>query len=156
MKPFRAPALLLALGILAACGGGVTPVPRPTATNRPAPARPSAPAPAPTPAAPKAAPVPVAPAEAVKEVAGTAPDPHSFAHPEEVAVEHLKLDLTVDFAQHVLTGRASLRLKSHGASRLVLDTRDLDIRGVTLDAGKGAAQWKLGDEVKFLGRPLEI
>ena len=156
MKPFRAPALLLALIALAACGGGVTPVPRPTATNRPAPARPAAPAPpvAPAPAAP--APAPVTVAEAVKG-ADTGLDPHSFAHPEEAAVEHLKLDLTVDFAQRTLTGRASLHLKNHGgATRLVLDTRDLDIRGVTLDAGKSAARWKLGDEVKFLGRPLEV
>jgi aminopeptidase N len=83
-------------------------------------------------------------------------DPHSFAHPDEVAVDHLKLDLTVDFAKRQLTGRASLRLNNRtGADRLFLDTRDLTIRRVTLDDGS-EARFTLGDEVQFLGRPLEI
>ena len=130
MKLLRAP-LLLALSALAACAG------------------PPAPRPAP---APKAA-----PADAVKIVADSAQDPHTFAHPEEVAVEHLALDLTVDFSQRRLTGRASLRLANKtGAGQLVLDTRDLDVRRVTLDDGRTEARWKLGDEVKLLGRPLEI
>ncbi len=67
------------------------------------------------------------------------------------------LDLTADFTQRQLTGRASLRLRNlTGANRLVLDTRNLDIRRVTLDDGKTEARFKLGDEVKFLGRPLEV
>jgi leukotriene-A4 hydrolase len=83
-------------------------------------------------------------------------DPHSFSRPEEIAVEHLKLDLTVDFAARRLSGRASLRLRRHGAAhRLLLDTHDLDIRKVTL--GNGApAEYTLGDEVRFLGRALAI
>jgi leukotriene-A4 hydrolase len=142
MKLLRLPALL-ALPILAACAGGGPPKPVPTAP------------------APKAAPAPaVQPAPPPVTVAAAPADPHSFAHPEEVSVEHLKLDLTVDFTQRQLTGRASLRLHrpsgAPGAIRLVLDTRDLDIRQVTLDSGKTAARYQLGDEVKFLGRPLEI
>jgi leukotriene-A4 hydrolase len=141
MKFFRAP-LLLALPLLAACAGGGAPKPVPTATPRPAAAKPHA----------QTTPIP-----AVKVVAETAQDPHSFAHPEEVAVEHLVLDLTADFTQRQLTGRASLRLRNlTGANRLVLDTRDLDIRRVTLDDGKTEARFKLGDEVKLLGRPLEV
>src|SRR3954447_20272957 len=125
MTLLRAP-LLLALSVLAACASPPAPAPR------------------------------AAPAPAVRVVADTAQDPHTFAHPEEVAVEHLALDLTVDFSQRRLTGRASLRLANKtGAGRLVLDTRDLDVRRVTLDDGKTEARWKLGDEVKFLGRPLE-
>ncbi len=84
-------------------------------------------------------------------------DVHSFARPEEVAVEHLALDLAVDFGQRRLVGRASLRLSNKtGADRLYLDTRDLEIRRVTLDDGKTEARFHLGDEVKFLGRPLEV
>jgi aminopeptidase N len=87
-------------------------------------------------------------------------DPHSFSHPDEVAVDHLKLDLTVDFEKRQLTGRASLRLLNRtGAGRVILDTRDLTIRRVTLDNGTGEkaeAPFTLGDEVEFLGRPLEI
>src|SRR6185295_20192533 len=52
---------------------------------------------------------------------------------------------------------ASLRLNNKGgAGRVVLDTRDLEIRRVTLDDGKTEARFRLGDEVKILGRPLEI
>jgi leukotriene-A4 hydrolase len=143
MKHFRAP-LLLVLPFLAACAGGGAPRPVPTAPARPAAHN--------TAQGRQATPIP-----AVKIVAETAQDPHSFAHPEEVAVEHLVLDLTADFTRHQLTGRASLRLhNTAGATRLVLDTRDLDIRRVTLDDGRTEARFKLGDEVKFLGRPLEV
>jgi leukotriene-A4 hydrolase len=142
MKLLRAP-LLLALPLLAACAGGGAPKPVPTAAPpRPTAVRPHA----------RATPIP-----AVKVIAETAQDPHSFAHPEEVAVEHLVLDLTADFTQRQLTGRASLRLRNlTGANRLILDTRDLDIRRVTLDDGKTDAPFTLGEEVKFLGRPLEV
>ncbi len=72
-------------------------------------------------------------------------DPHSFARPSEVAVEHLALDLTVDFEARRLSGRASLRLRNHGgAGTLYLDTRDLDIRRVTLADGKTEAPFTLG------------
>ncbi len=37
-------------------------------------------------------------------------DPHSYGRPDEAAVEHLSLDLTVDFEQHRLRGSAALRL----------------------------------------------
>src|SRR4051795_2043525 len=127
------PPVLLALPLLlAACAG--------------------TPAPKPAPAAAKATPIP-----AIQVASDTAQDPHTFAHPEDVAVEHLALDLTVDFSRRQLTGRASLRLhNTAGATRLVLDTRDLDIRKVTLDDGRTEARFRLGDEVKLLGRPLEI
>jgi hypothetical protein len=35
-------------------------------------------------------------------------DVHSFARPEEAAVKHLSLDLTVDFSSQTLAGRATL------------------------------------------------
>jgi leukotriene-A4 hydrolase len=90
----------------------------------------------------------VAPAEA---------DPHSFARPAEVAVEHLVLDLSVDFEAHRLSGRASLRLRNKsGAGTLYLDTRDLDIQRVTLADGKTEAPFTLGDPVPYLGRSLAI
>ncbi|HEV3457366.1 MAG TPA: M1 family metallopeptidase [Thermoanaerobaculia bacterium] len=85
------------------------------------------------------------------------PDPHSFARPAEVAVEHLVLDLTVDFEARRLSGRASLRLRTKsGADTLVLDTRDLDVQRVTLGDGKTAAPFVLGEPVPHLGRSLAI
>ncbi|HEY8021515.1 MAG TPA: hypothetical protein VIH93_10455, partial [Thermoanaerobaculia bacterium] len=83
-------------------------------------------------------------------------DPHSFARPDEAAVDHLKLTLAADFAQRTLSGRASLHLAPHRALRLHLDTRDLDVRGVTLDDGRTKATFRLGEPVRFLGRDLEI
>jgi leukotriene-A4 hydrolase len=107
---------------------------------------------------PAAKPVkPSAAAPGAVVVRETVQDPHTFAEPEQVAVEHLVLDLSVDFTQRKLAGRASLRIRNlAGTDRLRLDTRDLDIQRVTLDDGKTEAKWTLGDEVKFLGRPLEI
>ncbi len=86
-----------------------------------------------------------------------AADPHSFARPWEVAVEHLALDLTVDFGARRLSGRASLRLRQPSAAGvLYLDTRDLDVRRVTLGDGKTEAPFTLGDPVPYLGRSLAI
>lgn len=83
-------------------------------------------------------------------------DPHSFARPEEVAVEHLALDLTVDFDRRQLIGRASLRLRNPGgATSLHLDTRDLEIRRVLLDSG-AEARFTLGEAVPYLGRDLAV
>jgi leukotriene-A4 hydrolase len=86
-------------------------------------------------------------------------DTHSFARPWEVAVEHLALDLSVDFEARRLAGRASLRLRQRsggGAGTLYLDTRDLDIRRVTLADGKTEAPFALGEPVPYLGRSLAI
>jgi len=85
-------------------------------------------------------------------------DPHSFAHPEAVRVEHLTLDLDVDFAKKQLSGTASLRLKREqaGASTLTLDTQDLAISRITLQPGGAVAVWKLGTTDPILGQALEI
>ncbi|HYG62855.1 MAG TPA: M1 family metallopeptidase [Thermoanaerobaculia bacterium] len=131
---------LLPVLLLAACSGQPQPM-------DPAPAPAAAPAAA-APAATQTA--PAAPAAAPDR------DPHSFSRPDEVVVQHLKLDLNVDFSRRQLSGRASLRLDNRsGANRLVLDTRDLEIRQVLLDSGT-AARYTLGEEVEFLGRPLEV
>jgi len=83
-------------------------------------------------------------------------DPHSFARPEEVAVEHVDLDLDVDFEARKIAGRASLRVANPGGhERLHLDTRDLDVLGVYLDDGV-AAEYELGPADPFLGRALVV
>ncbi len=109
----------------------------------------------PQPVTPKT-PKPPAP-DAVKVVSESVQDPHSYARPQEAVVEHLKLDLTVDFQARRLTGRASLRVKNKlGADHLLLDTRDLEIRRVTLDDGKTEAKWTLGTPDKLLGQALDV
>lgn len=82
-------------------------------------------------------------------------DVHSHARPDEAAIDHLHLDLTVDFAAKQLVGRATLTLENHGANELRLDTRDLDIRGVTLGSGE-ATDFQLTDPQPWLGSGLNI
>ncbi len=87
----------------------------------------------------------------------TVRDPHSYARPEEVRVEHIALDLAVDFAKKQLSGTATLRIqKQPGATTLMLDTNGLDIRKVTLQPGNAAAQFKLAPADPILGSALEI
>jgi leukotriene-A4 hydrolase len=83
-------------------------------------------------------------------------DPHSFAKPEQAVVKHLDLDIAVDFDKKIISGKATVDVEAkNGAKEVVLDTRGLTIEKVTYEDGS-AAEFKLGEEVKFLGRPLTI
>ncbi|HXG68968.1 MAG TPA: M1 family metallopeptidase [Blastocatellia bacterium] len=87
----------------------------------------------------------------------TVKDPHSFANTSDVVVTHLDLDVRVDFDKKQIAGKAALRLNNKtGARQLVLDTRDLTIQKVTLDTNEAETKFTLGDEVKYLGRPLTV
>jgi leukotriene A-4 hydrolase/aminopeptidase len=84
-------------------------------------------------------------------------DPHSFANTSEVIVTNLYLDVRVDFDKKQIAGKATLSLNNKtGARRVVLDTRALQIDKVTLGKDEREAKYSLGDEVKYMGRPLEI
>ncbi len=65
-------------------------------------------------------------------------DYHSYANPDVARVEHLDLDIAVDFDSRTLSGSADLRVVlAPGAQELRLDTRDLEIRSVALlDGGE--------------------
>lgn len=83
------------------------------------------------------------------------PDPHSHARPDQVAVKHLDLDVTVDFAKRSLHGTATWDLKrAPGANRLVLDCRDMEIRSVT--AGRKPLRFTVGPAQDYLGSALTI
>ncbi|MGZ8711491.1 MAG: M1 family metallopeptidase [Thermoanaerobaculia bacterium] len=84
------------------------------------------------------------------------PPSHSWSKPEEAAVEHLTLDLGVDFTKKQLAGTATLRIRNSGsANKLILDARDLTISRVTRDDGT-TADHRLGDAQGTFGAPLEI
>ena len=84
-------------------------------------------------------------------------DPHSYSRPDEVRVEHIALDLGVDFAKKQLAGTAILRLRHETkANTLVLDTNGLDIKRVTLQPGNTPAQFKLAAADPVRGSALEI
>lgn len=84
-------------------------------------------------------------------------DIHSFANSNEVLVTHLHLDLSVNFNAKILSGKVVLNITNKKkAKKLVLDTRDLNIEKVTLDEKEGPVEFSLGDEVKYLGKPLTV
>lgn len=102
--------------------------------------------------APEAAPTPPA-AEA--PMVQLVQDIHSFARPNEARVTDVAVDLVADFERRVLSGTATLAIQTApGAGELVLDTRDLTIRDVTID-GRSTG-WRLGEAREFMGRPLIV
>lgn len=83
-------------------------------------------------------------------------DVHSHARPEIARVTHVDLDLTADFAAKSLAGTATLDVQGQaGATELILDIRDLDVRAVRDSAGN-PLPFQSGEETEFLGRPLTI
>ena len=91
----------------------------------------------------------------------TGTDPHSFAEFEKVRVTHLDLDLDADMRARTLSGHVVLTLErpEPGFQRLVLDSRDLDIRDVNAIQPDGEylpVSWRFGADHGHLGRPLVI
>jgi len=84
-------------------------------------------------------------------------DPHSFSRPDLVAVKHLDLDLRVDFEGRRLEGTATWTLdrRVRTAREVILDSRDLEIESVTLDADH-RAQFALGKANPILGSSLTV
>ncbi|MEE4296308.1 MAG: M1 family metallopeptidase [Wenzhouxiangella sp.] len=91
----------------------------------------------------------------------TGTDPHSFAEYEKVRISHLRLDLDADLNARTLSGHVVLDLErpEPGFQRLVLDTRDLDIRDINAIQSDGQflpVSWRYGADHGHLGRPLVI
>jgi leukotriene-A4 hydrolase len=82
-------------------------------------------------------------------------DIHSHARPEVARVVHVDLDLTADFERRVLTGTALLEVTAEaGASEIILDVRDLDIRAVRSNAGP--LTYRLSDPDPILGQAMTV
>ncbi|XP_046999491.1 leukotriene A-4 hydrolase [Schistocerca americana] len=60
-------------------------------------------------------------------------DPNSYSNPDEVAVSHLDVSLTIDFERKILIGEVNLTTekKKDDAHLLVLDTRELKIKDIS-------------------------
>lgn len=90
-----------------------------------------------------------APVEYVRDV-------HSYARPEIARVHHVDLDLITDFDSRTLQGEARLDISAEpGATEIVLDVRDLEIRDIRDERGM-PLQYTVGDEREFMGRPLTV
>ena len=111
---------------------------------------------------PEESPAPPEPMEPAPETAiETGTDPHSFAEYEKVHVTHMTMDLDADMNARTLSGHVVLELERPDAThpRLVLDTRDLDIRDVNAIQPDGEylpVSWRLGEDHGHLGQPLVI
>jgi aminopeptidase N len=84
-------------------------------------------------------------------------DRHSYSRPDEVRVEHIALDLTVDFDKKQLAGTATLDIRNEKNARtLILDSNGLDVKRVTLQPGGTEAKFTFGAADPIMGRALEI
>lgn len=83
-------------------------------------------------------------------------DPHSFADVREAKMSHLNWNAVVNFNEHIINGVATIQfIAAHSATELILDTKELTIQEVVWPDGS-EAEYRLGDEVQFLGQPLHI
>jgi leukotriene-A4 hydrolase len=83
-------------------------------------------------------------------------DTQSFARPEIARVTHVALDLDADFEAKRMAGMATLDIEAvPGAGEIVLDSRGLEIEGVSNGQG-GALEWRLGEGDEARGRPLIV
>ena len=101
------------------------------------------------------------PASPAAPATSVATDPHSYANTTAFATRHFELDLDVDFDRRVLSGHVVLRLNRRDAqaATLVLDTRDLDIRAVSVGTADGAltpTAFSLDARDPVLGSALRI
>ena len=83
-------------------------------------------------------------------------DIHSYAQPQIARVRHVALDLTTDFETKTLAGTATLDVTGQaGATQVILDTRNLEIRSVADDRGN-PLQFTIGAEDPILGQALTV
>lgn len=84
-------------------------------------------------------------------------DVHSFSKPDSAVVKHLNLDLKVDFANQILTGKATWTIENPAkANEVIFDSRQLNIEKITLGKEEKATTFSLGKDVKFLGKALMV
>lgn len=88
-------------------------------------------------------------------------DPHSFSNPHEIRVRHLDLELKVSFEEKTLYSTAVLFLerREDAVSHVVLDTLDLNIKGVqcsSSDDNYQTAVFRIGARDPIRGEPLTI
>jgi leukotriene-A4 hydrolase len=82
-------------------------------------------------------------------------DPHSHADSGQPRARHLRLRLRVDFASRRIEGEAALELAAAGAGVLDLDSKALEILGVSTGEGT-SVPFEVGPDEKVLGSRLRL
>jgi len=84
-------------------------------------------------------------------------DSHSNSKPWEVDIEHISLNLVVDFDKKIISGKATLFINNKkGVDRLYLDAWGLKIDRITLGKAQSPTTFVIGKFVKFHGSPLVV
>ena len=84
-------------------------------------------------------------------------DSHSNSRPWEANIEHISLDLSVDFEEKVISGKATLSINNKEAvNKLYLDAWGLTIDRITLGEDESPATYELGDFVELHGSALVV
>ena len=88
-------------------------------------------------------------------------DYFTFANTDEIVMQHLALDLDVDFDAHTLNGSVVLHMNVLGTSarEIILDTRDIAIESVVFLVADGTtetAEYEMGETDAVKGTPLVI
>ena len=83
-------------------------------------------------------------------------DIHTYAQPNVARVTHVALGLTADFDTRTLSGTATLDIAAQpGATEIVLDARNLDIRSIEIPGG-GPLRFTEGRDDPILGHALTV
>jgi leukotriene A-4 hydrolase/aminopeptidase len=83
-------------------------------------------------------------------------DPHSFASPADVRATHLNWKADVDFQSRIISATASWDIENLSDSDIALfDTKDLDIRSVTLNDGE-PTEFRIASKDSLLGEALAV
>lgn len=92
-----------------------------------------------------------------KETSKVLKDVHSFAEPAKAIVKHLDLDIKVDFATKLISGKASWTIENPSkGDEIVFDARNLKISKITLGDDEKETTFNLGDDNKFMGQALKV
>lgn len=84
-------------------------------------------------------------------------DPHSFSKPSIAYVEHLDLDLKVDFKRQQMSGKASWTINNKAkAHEIIFDDSKLNISRITLGSEEKETSFSYGPETKYLGKALKV
>jgi len=84
-------------------------------------------------------------------------DSHSNSKPWEANIEHISLDLVVDFGEKVISGKATLSISNNkGVDKLYLDAWALTIDRITLGKNESPTNYEIGEFLELHGSPLIV
>ena len=79
---------------------------------------------------------------------------HSFAQPNDAIIKHLNLNISVNFDNKIIEGKATYTIDNNSASEIILDSKFLEI--VKTEADGLLTNFTLGEFDEMLGQPLKI